>query len=212
MSTLLKFPDHFLWGAATASYQIEGGWQADGKGESIWDRFSHTPGKVLNGETGDIACDHYNLFKDDVRLMKEMGLQTYRFSIAWPRILPEGRGTINQAGLDFYSKLIDELLAAKIIPFVTLFHWDLPQALQDEGGWTNRSTVDAFLEYTDVVTKTLGGRVKNWITHNEPSVVAYLGYMDGHHAPGIKDDMPAALAAAHHLECELPPNRFPQPG
>ncbi|MAT42602.1 MAG: beta-glucosidase [Anaerolineaceae bacterium] len=199
MSTLLKFPDHFLWGAATASYQIEGGWQADGKGESIWDRFSHTPGKILNGETGDVACDHYNRFKEDVRLMKEMGLQTYRFSIAWSRIFPEGRGKVNQAGLNFYSELIDELLKAEIIPFVTLFHWDLPQPLQDEGGWTNRSTVDAFLEYTDIVTKTFGGRVKNWITHNEPSVVTYLGYVYGDHAPGIKDDMPAALAAAHHL-------------
>ncbi len=199
MSNLLKFPDQFLWGAATASYQIEGAWQADGKGESVWDRLAHTPGKVLNGDSGDVACDHYHRYQEDVRMMKDLGLKSYRFSISWPRILPQGRGAVNQAGLDFYSSLVDELLAAGITPFVTLFHWDLPQALQDEGGWTNRSTVEAFLEYADVVTQALGDRVKNWMTHNEPSVVAYLGYLIGQHAPGIQDDMLSALTVGHHL-------------
>jgi len=192
------FPENFTWGTATSSYQIEGAWNEDGKGESIWDRFSHTPGKVLNGDTGNVACDHYHRWREDVALMKAMGLQAYRFSIAWPRILPDGRGEVNQAGMDFYSNLVDELLEAEIVPWVTLYHWDLPQALQDRGGWTKRDIVKAFVEYTDVVTRALGDRVKNWITLNEPWVSAFVGYKDGRHAPGLTD-LDAAIAAAHHL-------------
>lgn len=198
MTDKMEFPAGFYWGAATASYQIEGGWDADGKGESIWDRFSHTPGKVKNGDTGDVACDHYHLWQKDIEIMKEIGLNAYRFSIAWPRILPIGRGAINQAGLDFYSRLVDGLLAASITPFVTLYHWDLPQALQDEGGWPQRSTAEAFVEYTEVVTRHLGDRVKNWMTHNEMSVVALAGYMKSEHAPGVTDPT-AALRTSHHL-------------
>ena len=178
------FPKNFVWGAATASYQIEGAWNEDGKGESIWDRFSHTPGKVRNGDTGDVACDHYHRWREDVALMQKLGLKAYRFSIAWPRILPAGRGDVNQAGIDFYSELVDALLEAGIEPWVTLYHWDLPQALQDEGGWPARATAEAFVEYADVVSRALGDRVKNWITFNEPWVSAFVGYRDGRHAPG----------------------------
>lgn len=193
------FPNEFIWGSATSAYQIEGAWNEDGKGESIWDRFSHTPGVIKNGDTGDIAIDHYHRYKEDVAIMRDMGLQAYRLSISWPRILPDGIGTVNQAGLDFYNCLIDELLSADIIPFVTLFHWDLPQALQDHGGWTARSTVDAFVNYADIVTQSLGDRVKNWTTHNEPSVIANLGYVIGEHAPGIKDDLLGSIKTGHHL-------------
>lgn len=193
-----SFPKDFVWGAATASYQIEGAWDEDGKSESIWDRFSHTPGNVDNGDTGDIACDHYHRWRDDIALMKEMGLKAYRFSIAWPRILPAGRGKINQAGIDFYSQLVDALLEAGIEPYVTLYHWDLPQVLQDEGGWPVRMSVDAFVEYADVLSRALGERVKNWITFNEPFVSAVVGYLEGRHAPGGKDQH-QALAASHHL-------------
>jgi beta-glucosidase len=194
----LTFPKNFLWGAATASYQIEGAWNEDGKGESIWDRFTHTPGKIDNGDAGDEACDHYHRWAEDVALMKSLGLQAYRFSISWPRILPGGRGTVNQAGLDFYSRLVDGLLEAGITPFVTLYHWDLPQTLQDAGGWPTRSIAAAYVEYADVVSRRLGDRVKHWITHNEPWVVAFLGYQEGQHAPGWQD-WPAAIAASHHL-------------
>ena len=192
------FPKDFVWGAATASYQIEGAWDEEGKGESIWDRFSHTPGKVDNGDTGDVACDHYHRWRDDVVIMKELGLNTYRFSIAWPRVLPTGRGKINQIGIDFYSQLVDALLEAGIKPFVTLYHWDLPQSLQAEGGWPARMIVDAFVEYADVVSRALGDRVKNWITLNEPWVSAFIGYRDGRHAPG-HTDLGEAIAASHHL-------------
>lgn len=198
MSEKLIFPEGFLWGAATASYQIEGAWDEDGKGESIWDRFSHTPGKVQDGDTGDVACDHYHRWREDVTLIKSMGLNAYRFSVAWPRIFPAGRGEVNQAGIDFYSRLVDALLEAEIEPWVTLYHWDLPQALQEEGGWAARRVVDAFAEYTDIVTRALGDRVKNWITFNEPWVSAFVGYQDGYHAPGLTDQN-AAVAAAHHL-------------
>jgi beta-glucosidase len=200
MAPKIKFPESFVWGAATASYQIEGAWDKHGKGESSWDRFAHTPGKILNNENGDIANDHYRLWKKDIGLMKKLGLKAYRFSVSWARVLPTGRGKVNQKGLDFYSNLVDGLLAAGITPFVTLNHWDIPQALEDEGGWTVRSTGDAFVEYADLMSRTLGDRVKNWITHNEPSVVAWLGYEMGVHAPGIKDSTYAkALKAAHHL-------------
>ena len=150
MTTAFKFPSNFLWGSATSSYQIEGAWNEDGKGESIWDRFTHTPGKIKDSSTGDVACDHYHRWADDIALMKSLNLQAYRFSIAWPRILPDGTGQVNQAGLDFYSRLVDGLLEAGITPFATLYHWDLPQALQDRGGWPERATVGSFVEYADV--------------------------------------------------------------
>jgi beta-glucosidase len=197
-SEFVQFPDGFIWGAATSSYQIEGAWDEDGKGESIWDRFTHTPGNILDGSNGDVACDHYHRWREDVALMKELGLQAYRFSISWPRILPDGRGKVNQAGLDFYSRLVDGLLEAGIEPFPTLYHWDLPQALQDEGGWAARSTAEAFVEYADVVSRRLGDRVKHWITHNEPWTTTIMGYQNGAHAPGLKD-YHTALRASHHL-------------
>jgi beta-glucosidase len=191
------FPDGFLWGAATAAYQIEGAWDADGKGESIWDRFSHTPARIKDGSTGDVACDHYHTWRADVALMRDLGLRAYRFSIAWPRVLPQGRGAVNQRGLDFYSRLVDELLASDIVPFVTLYHWDLPQPLGDAGGWPARATAEAFAEYADVVSRRLGDRVKHWITLNEPRCFTALGYQLGIHAPGCEDRR-ASLAAAHH--------------
>ncbi|RLD02838.1 MAG: beta-glucosidase, partial [Chloroflexota bacterium] len=194
----INFPDDFVWGAATASYQIEGAWNEDGKGESIWDRFSHTPGKVEGGDTGNVACDHYHRWRDDVALMEKLGLDAYRFSISWPRILPAGRGEINQAGIDFYSQLVDALLEAGIEPYVTLYHWDLPQVLQDAGGWAERMVVDAFVEYANVISQALGDRVKNWITLNEPWVSAFLGYEHGIHAPG-HTNLDEAIAASHHL-------------
>ena len=194
----INFPDDFVWGAATASYQIEGAWNEDGKGESIWDRFSHTPGKVEGGDTGNVACDHYHRWRDDVALMEKLGLDAYRFSISWPRILPAGRGEVNQAGIDFYSQLVDALLEAGIEPYVTLYHWDLPQVLQDAGGWAERMVVDAFVEYANVISQALGDRVKNWITLNEPWVSAFLGYEHGIHAPG-HTNLDEAIAASHHL-------------
>jgi beta-glucosidase len=195
---IFQFPNDFVWGAATASYQIEGAWNEDGKGESIWDRFSHTPGMVQDGDTGDIACDHYHHWEEDLDAVKKLGLKAYRFSVAWPRVLPSGRGIVNEAGLDFYSKLVDRLLKLEIEPYITLYHWDLPQKLQDEGGWVSRSVVDAFVEYTDLVSRALGDRVKNWITLNEPWVSAFVGYEMGHHAPG-HTNLHEALAASHHL-------------
>lgn len=195
----LVFPPDFLWGAATASYQIEGAATEDGRGESIWDRFCATPGKVRNGESGAVACDHYHRYREDVALMRELGLNAYRFSVAWPRILPSGRGRVNEQGLDFYDRLVDELLANGIEPFVTLYHWDLPQALEDEGGWKNRATAEAFADYAGIVARRLGDRVKHWITHNEPWVVAWMGYGSGRHAPGRTDGVAGALTVAHHL-------------
>jgi len=195
---IYRFPTDFVWGSATSSYQIEGAYDKDGKGLSIWDTFSHTSGNIKDGTTGDVACDHYHRWADDIQLMKSLNLQAYRFSIAWPRVLPTGRGQVNQAGLDFYSRLVDGLLEADIIPYITLYHWDLPQALQDEGGWHNRNTVDAFVEYADIVSRHLGDRVKYWITHNEPWVVAFLGNQIGAHAPGLQD-WPVALQISHHL-------------
>jgi beta-glucosidase len=193
-----KFPTDFVWGAATAAYQVEGAWDEDGKGESIWDRFSHTPGKINNGDMGDVACDHYHRWRDDIRLMKEIGLQAYRFSISWPRLLPEGCGAINQAGIDYYSQLVDNLLENGIEPYLTLYHWDLPQAVQESGGWPARSTAEAFIEYADLVSRNLGDRVKHWMTFNEPFVSAWVGYLEGRHAPGHKD-VDEMLAAAHHI-------------
>jgi beta-glucosidase len=191
------FPADFLWGAATASYQIEGAVCEDGRSESIWDRFSATPGKVRNGESGAIACDFYHRHCEDITLMRELGLQAFRFSLAWPRILPDGTGKVNELGLDFYDRLVDDVLNAGIEPFVTLYHWDLPQILEDRGGWPSRDLVAAFVEYTDVVTRRLGDRVRFWTTHNEPWCTAWLGYGTGLHAPG-RTSTRDALAAAHH--------------
>jgi beta-glucosidase len=192
------FPPGFVWGAATAAYQTEGAATEDGRGESIWDRFTTLPGRIANGDTGRVACDSYHRYAEDVRLMWDLGLNAYRFSVAWPRVLPEGRGTVNAAGLDFYDRLVDELLAAGIEPFVTLYHWDLPQALEDRGGWPARETVDAFADYVEVVVARLGDRVSRWITQNEPWVISWLGYGRGEHAPGRRSDRDA-LAAAHHV-------------
>jgi beta-glucosidase len=193
-----RFPADFVWGAATAAYQVEGAVAEDGRGESIWDRFTATPGKILNGDDGRVACDSYHRHSEDVRLMRELGLNGYRFSVAWPRILPEGRGRVNPAGLDFYDRFVDELLANGIEPFLTLYHWDLPQALEDRGGWPVRDTVEAFAEYAEVVAARLGDRVRHWMTVNEPWVIAWLGYATGQDAPGRTSE-PDAVAAAHHV-------------
>ena len=193
-----QFPENFLWGAATAAYQVEGAPFEDGKGESIWDRFSHVPGNVERNETGDVACDQYHRYPEDIKLMQEIGLQAYRFSISWPRILPEGTGAVNPKGLDHYDRLVDALLDAGIDPWVTLYHWDLPQALQDRGGWPNRDIADWFTDYAVIMAERLGDRVKNWMTMNEPWVCSYMGYRNGTLAPGIKD-MKQALAAAWHF-------------
>lgn len=189
------FPQGFRWGVATSAYQIEGG-RTDGKGESIWDRFAQTAAHMR--ESGDVACDHYGRWREDVALMADMGINAYRFSIAWTRVLPQGDGAVNEAGLAFYSDLVDALLAEGITPWVTLYHWDLPQALQDRGGWTDRSTVDAFVHYAEVVGQALGDRVTSWITHNEPWVATMIGHRTGRHAPGVQS-WDAALATAHHI-------------
>ncbi|WP_207454567.1 GH1 family beta-glucosidase [Desertivibrio insolitus] len=194
----LEFPADFLFGSATASYQIEGAATEDGRGPSIWDTFSHTPGKIVNGDTGDVADDHYHRWESDLDLMKELGLEAYRFSIAWPRIQPDGSGRVNEAGLAFYSRLVDGLLERGIRPVATLYHWDLPQALEDAGGWTNRETAYRFAEYAAVVGEALGDRVHTWTTLNEPWCSAYLGYGSGAHAPGRTEPL-AALQAVHHL-------------
>jgi beta-glucosidase len=192
------FPKDFLWGTATASFQVEGSPDGDGRGKSIWDTFCETPGKVENGDTGKIACDHYNLYKEDVALMSELGVNAYRFSIAWPRLLPNGAGQVNQKGIDFYNKLIDALLEKNITPAATLYHWDLPQALHDKGGWVNRDIVEWFRDYAELAFRSYGDRVKNWFTHNEPWVAAFAGNLQGRHAPGNKD-LKTAVAVSHHL-------------
>ena len=198
MAERVTFPKGFVWGSATSSFQIEGAATEDGRSESIWDRFCKTAGKIKDGSSGDVACDHYHRWREDVALMSDLGHAAYRFSVAWPRVVPSGRGRANERGLDFYSRLVDGLLERGITPYVTLFHWDLPQVLEDEGGWPNRATVDAFVEYADVVSARLGDRVKHWITHNEPWCSSMLSYERGIHAPGRKD-WPAALAASHHI-------------
>jgi beta-glucosidase len=194
----LAFPAGFTWGAATAAYQIEGAVNADGRGLSVWDTFSRTPGKVRGGDTGDVACDSYNRYPEDADLLKSLGLSSYRFSISWPRIFPEGAGQLNQAGLDHYKRLLDALSERGISGAATLFHWDLPQALQDQGGWASRDVALRFADYAGVVAEALGDRVQRWITLNEPLVVAHLGYRVGVHAPGLTD-MAAAAATTHHL-------------
>lgn len=192
------FPKDFIWGAATSAYQIEGAWNEDGRGPSVWDAFCRQPGRVWQGQTGDVAADHYHRWSEDVALMAQLGLGAYRFSISWPRVLPQGWGAVNKAGLDFYDRLVDALLARGIQPFVTLFHYDLPQALQDCGGWPRRDTAYRFAEYAAIVARRLGDRVTWWIPHNEPAVVAALGYYTGEHAPGVRSPV-AALRAIHHL-------------
>ena len=193
----LSFPDGFLWGAATASYQIEGAVATDGRGPTVWDEFSHTPGKVAHGHTGDVACDHYHRVEADVALMADLGLQAYRFSIAWSRIMPSGKGTVNRDGLDWYSRLVDLLLAHDITPCPTLFHWDLPMGLEEGGGFRNRDTAGYFSDYAALMARHLGDRVSMWATFNEPWCYAYLGHAAGVHAPGLRDDT-AAVTVAHH--------------
>jgi beta-glucosidase len=193
-----SFPPRFLWGCATSAYQIEGAARADGRGESIWDRFCDTPGNVEDGSSGIEACDHFHRFRDDIALMRDLNLAAYRFSIAWPRVIPAGRGQVNPAGLAFYDRLVDTLLEAGIEPYATLFHWDLPQVLQDEGGWTVRATAEAFAEYAATLGRHFRGRVRHWITQNEPWCISHLGHRIGRHAPGQKS-WSAALTAAHHV-------------
>ncbi|HET6487261.1 MAG TPA: GH1 family beta-glucosidase, partial [Spirochaetia bacterium] len=189
------FPNGFLWGAATAAYQVEGASREDGKGESIWDRFCERPGAIHGGDTGDVACDHYHRWREDVTLMHALGLKSYRFSVSWPRVFSNGRGKPNRKGMDFYQGLVDGLLANGIEPALTLYHWDLPQALQDHGGWTNRDTASWFADYAAAVYQALGDRVKLWMTLNEPQVSAFAGYVDGAHAPGLRD-LSAGLRAS----------------
>ncbi|HEU5107127.1 MAG TPA: GH1 family beta-glucosidase [Micromonosporaceae bacterium] len=194
----LRFPERFGWGAATSAYQVEGAAKEDGRGQSIWDTFSREPGRVRGGDTGDVAADHYHRYRQDLDLMKSLGLTSYRFSISWPRIQPDGRGTPNVRGLDFYKRLVDGLHERGIAPMATLFHWDLPQALQDRGGWEQRDSAGWFADYAEIVFRALGDRVPVWLTLNEPKTVVNVGYRYGVHAPG-KRDFSAAMVAAHHL-------------
>jgi beta-glucosidase len=194
-----RFPEGFLWGSATASYQVEGAVAEDGRGPSIWDTFSHTPGKTHNGDTGDVADDYYHRYKDDVQLMKSLGLRSCRFSVAWSRIYPTGTGAVNQKGVDFYSRMVDALLAAGIQPFCTLYHWDLPQTLQDKGGWENRDTAKAFADYAGYTAGKLSDRVKHFMTMNEMRTFVELGYGNGTHAPGLKLDAPRLAQLNHYV-------------
>jgi len=194
----LTFPSNFLWGVSTSAYQIEGAWNADGKGPSIWDDFSRRPGKIIDGSTGELAADHYRRMDEDVDLIAGLGCRSYRFSISWPRVFPSGYDQINPQGLDFYDRLVDRLCAADIEPMVTLYHWDLPSALQREGGWTNPSIVGRFADYTEAMVHRLGDRVPRWITLNEPIAVVGAGYLAGTHAPGIRNPV-AAAKVLHHL-------------
>jgi beta-glucosidase len=198
MDRFARLPPDFLWGVATSAYQIEGAAAADGRGVSIWDTFAARPGAIANGDTADAACDFYHRYRDDLRLARTLGVDVFRFSISWPRVQPAGRGKVNQAGLDFYDRLVDELLAAGIQPFATLFHWDLPQRLEDAGGWPARETAEAFAVYAEIVARRLGDRVGLWATHNEPYCASWLGYVTGEFAPG-RTDLAAGVAAAHHL-------------
>jgi beta-glucosidase len=193
-----SFPQGFLWGSATASYQVEGAVNEDGRGPSIWDTFSHTEGKTNNGDTGDVADDHYHRYKEDVQLMKALGLKTYRFSVAWPRVFPQGAGAPNPKGLDFYNRLVDELLANNIQPYCTLFHWDLPQALEDKGGWQSRFTSEAFATYAGYVAEHLSDRVSHFMTLNEMRSFVDIGYKDGRHAPGLKLPPAGVNQVRHH--------------
>lgn len=194
----IVLPSDFQIGVATAAYQIEGGWDQDGRAPSIWDTYTHTPGRIDRGETGDVAVDHYNRLDEDLDLLADLGVDSYRFSVSWSRVIPDGRSVVNRAGLDFYERLVDGLLARKISPSLTMYHWDLPQALEDHGGWTSRDTAFAFAEYAQVLTSTLGDRVQSWMTLNEPWCAAFLGHASGVMAPGRTDPV-AALKAMHHL-------------
>ncbi|MFE8974517.1 GH1 family beta-glucosidase [Streptomyces cyaneofuscatus] len=198
MTDLNAFPADFTWGVATASYQIEGAVAEDGRSPSIWDTFSHTPGKIDGGDTGDIACDHYHRVPEDIGLIKQVGADAYRFSVAWPRVVPGGDGPVNKAGLDFYDRLVDGLLEAGVTPFATLYHWDLPQVLQDRGGWTVRETSEHFAAYASHVVERIGDRVKDWATLNEPLCSAWIGHLEGRMAPGLTD-LTAAVRASYHL-------------
>jgi beta-glucosidase len=193
-----RFPEKFVWGVAAASAQIEGAAWEDGKGESVWDRFSRQPGAVVNGDTLDVACDHYHRYESDAAMMRELGISNYRLSVAWPRIYPQGVGVVNEAGLDFYDRVIDALLAKGVTPWVTLFHWDLPQALEDEGGWMNRATVNAFRPYAETVVKRLSDRVQHWFTLNEMPCFIGMGYGSGEHAPGRRENRQLVHQAYHH--------------
>ncbi|MBX9690579.1 MAG: beta-glucosidase [Candidatus Obscuribacterales bacterium] len=197
-SSNFLFPRNFAWGVATAAYQIEGAWNEDGKGESIWDRFSHTKGHIADNTTGDTACDHYHRFEEDINLMRDLGIRNYRMSISWPRIMPDGKGKVNLKGLDFYERLIEKLCESNIEPYVTLYHWDLPQKLQDLGGWQNRELAKYFADYAALMARKLGDRVKYWTTFNEPWVIANLGHRTGEMAPGIKDQK-ICLQVIHNL-------------
>jgi beta-glucosidase len=188
----------FVWGVATSAFQVEGAVAEDGRGESIWDQFCRVPGAIAGGANADVACDHFHRMEEDVALMSEIAPDAYRFSIAWSRILPEGRGRVEPRGLSFYDRLVDRLLERGIEPYATLYHWDLPQSLQKDGGWANRKIIEDYVRYSDVVTKALGDRVKNWITHNEPWCIALLGHAEGQHAPGLRDGA-VALTVAHHV-------------
>ncbi len=195
----MSFPDEFLWGAATSAYQIEGATHEDGRSPSVWDQFAAVPGHTFQGETGEVAVDHYHRMEQDVALMADLGLNAYRFSIAWPRVMPGGVGAANPAGLDFYDRLVDRLLAHGIAPVATLYHWDLPLALDERGGWRNRDTAYAFADYAELVARRLGDRVRWWVTQNEPWCSAYLGFVEGLHAPGVRGDAQAAVDVGHHL-------------
>ena len=192
------FPNDFLWGASTAAYQIEGAWREDGKGLSIWDTFSHTPGKIKNGETGDVACDHYHRMEEDVALMKELGLKAYRFSVSWPRIIPNGRGEVSEKGLAFYRRLVRTLRQNDIEPVLNIYHWDLPREIQNAGGWLNRRTCDWFADFTEILFQNLCQDVTYWITITEPNVISNCGFKEGSHAPGVKDRA-TAVQVYHHL-------------
>ncbi|TGT88505.1 MULTISPECIES: GH1 family beta-glucosidase [unclassified Mesorhizobium] len=194
----LVFPRGFVFGAATAAYQIEGAPDADGKGESIWDRFCRIPGAIVDGSSGDVACDHYHRWKEDIAVLEALGLGAYRFSLAWTRLLPEGRGEVNTKGIAFYDRLIDDLLEAGIEPYATLYHWDLPQALQDRGGWYNRETAAAFADYAGLAARSFGDRVRKWTTLNEPWTFCWSGHATGEDAPGFRDGVKGGVAASHH--------------
>jgi beta-glucosidase len=195
---IIQFPKDMQWGTATASYQIEGAADKGGRGVSIWDTFSKTPGNVVNGDNGDVACDSYHRYEEDVELMKDLGIDVYRFSVAWPRILPNGTGEVNQEGLDYYHRLVDKLLENGIEPMCTLYHWDLPQALQDKGGWGNRETIDAFVDYAELMFQEFSGKIKKWLTLNEPWCISFLSNFIGVHAPG-NQDLQLATQISHHL-------------
>lgn len=195
---IIQFPEDFRWGAATAAYQIEGAWNEGGRGLSIWDTYAHTPGKVRNGDNGDTACDSYHRYEEDIAYIKELGLRTYRFSISWPRIFPDGTGEVNREGMDYYHRLVNKLLENGIEPFCTLYHWDLPQALQDKGGWKNRDTIGAFVRYADTMFKAFAGKIKLWTTFNEPWCVSFKAHYIGDLAPG-EQNLQSALDVAHHL-------------